>query len=381
MQAPLAGKKAGTRTGTRTGKKAGKKTPVPQDGAALAQALPVEVAPELPAEPPPVLILASRESGGSFLAALLGAHPAFYGAPQLNLLAFEEVWQFVKYGAIPRDSNLHGILRFLGDRLMGEQSIQSVQAAQRWLARRAGDGTGQVHAELRRMVAPRRLVDYSPLVAQNATAMRRAVAALPGSATVIHLTRDPLIQGRAMCLPVWQSILTSLDFWDRRGRYQACMDVYEIGEQLIDWSVTPPVFDPQFAWHRTQAAAREVQGELPADRWLHLDIGALMADPATVLADLLTRLGVAADADTLQAMLGAGLPDYARPGPYQASFGMDFEMIDTSIDLALKRGRAASVSHDVTAPLPWRGDGESLLPEVGELAQDLGYDLGYALAK
>jgi hypothetical protein len=56
--------------------------------------------------PPPVLILASRESGGSLLAALLGAHPAFAEAPQLNVLAFEEAWQMARYCAIPRDSGL-----------------------------------------------------------------------------------------------------------------------------------------------------------------------------------------------------------------------------------------------------------------------------------
>ena len=326
----------------------------------------------------PVLILASRESGGSLLSALLGGHPDFYGAPHLNLLAFEELWQYISYGAIPRDPHLHGLWRYLGVMLTGEQSMQSMQTAQRWLNRRSQRPVAEVHARLRQLAAPRRLVDYSPLVAQNAAAMRRAIAALPDDTVVIHLTRDPRVQGRAMCLPVWQSIMTSLDFWDRRGRYQACMDVFEIGEQFIDWSVTPPVFDPQFAWHRTQTAAREVLAELPAERGLHLDLDAMLAAPEAALADLLGRLGASADSATIAAMLNTGLTDYSLPGPYVAPFGVDFEMIGRSVAGALERGARSGAGQAVrgtaAGPLPWRGDGEGLLPEVGALAHSLGYE-------
>lgn len=322
----------------------------------------------------PVLILASRESGGSLLAALLGGHPAFYGAPHLNLLAFDNLWQCISYGAIPRDPHLHGLWRYLGFMLAGEQSMQSIQAAQRWLSRRRQRPTAQVHAELCHLASPRRLVDYSPLVSQNGAAMRRAIEALPDDSVVIHLTRNPHAQGRAMCLPVWQSIMTSLDFWDRRGRHQACMDVFEIGEQFIDWSVTPPVFDPQFAWHRTQTAARDALAALPPARSIHLDLEALITTPEAVLENLLCQLGAAADKVTIGEMLSTQLNDYSMPGPYVAPFGVDFEMIGTSVATALQRGAGRATVTDMDTPLPWRGDGEGLLPEVSLLARSLGYE-------
>lgn len=327
--------------------------------------------------PPPVLILASRESGGSLLAALLGGHPAFYAAPHLNMLAFDELWQCITYGDVPRDPHLHGLWRYLGLMLTGEQSMQSVQTAQRWLNRRSQRPVAEVHAELRSLVAPQRLVDYSPLVAQNALAMRRAITALPEETIIIHLTRDPHAQGRAMCLPIWQSIMTSLDFWDKRGLHQACMDVFEIGEQFIDWSVTPPVFDPQFAWHRTQIAAQEVLAELPEDRKVHLDLDALIATPEAVLSDLLDKFGVASDPTTIAPMLSTELSDYSMPGPYLAPFGIDFEMIGTPVTIAMQYGARLRLggSDEPTAPLLWRGDGEGLLPEVRQLAHTLGYDI------
>lgn len=51
--------------------------------------------------PPPVLILAARESGGSLLSSLLGMHSGFCGAPHLNVLAFEAFWQLAQYAVHP----------------------------------------------------------------------------------------------------------------------------------------------------------------------------------------------------------------------------------------------------------------------------------------
>lgn len=325
--------------------------------------------------PPPVLILAARESGGSLLSSLLGMHPGFCGAPHLNVLAFEAFWQLAQYARIPRDSHMHGLLRFLGQELMAEQTVQSVQAALRWLGRNArDDSAAELHARLRGLVAPRRLVDYSPLVSQNEAAMRRAVEALP-DAHVIHLTRDPLSQGRAVSLPVWQSITLSLDFWDRRGRLQPCMDVFEIGEQLIDWSCQPPVFDPQYAWYRTNDAARRVLADLPAERVTRVELEALVERPGEVLTGLLTRLGADADAATVQAMLTGGLSGYAAPGPYTAPFGTDFEIVGLTVGDALRRAADRRSPGRADRPLPWRGDGDTLLPKVAGLARDLGYPL------
>ncbi len=326
-------------------------------------------APDLP---PPVLILASREAGGSLLAALLGAHPGFAEAPHLNVLAFEEAWQMPRYCAIPRDSGLHGLLRFLGWHLLGEQSVQSVQAAQRWLQRRLGAPMAELHLDLRRLVAPRALVDYSPLVAQNGAAMARAAAAA-AEARIVHLTRDPLAQGAAMCLPVWQTMMTSLDFWDRRGRLQPVMDAYEVGEQLIDWSAAPPVFDPQFAWHRTQRAARRLLADMPPGRARHLRREDLSDRPEEVLRDLLDWLGVESSAEVVRAMVEAPASPFASPGPYHAPFGMDFEMIGRAPGEVLREGGPSLARHPREAALPWRGDGEPLLDAVVALGQELGY--------
>lgn len=326
----------------------------------------------VPKSAKPVLVIASRESGGSFLSALLGGHPEFYGAPHLNVLAFDELWQLIEYARVPRDSNIHGLVRFLAQQLVGEQSVQAVQAAHRWLGRRSKAGTAKVHAELRALVSPCRLVDYSPLVAQNGAAIERALAAVP-DAHVIHLSRDPMAQGKAMCRPIWQTVMTSLDYWDKRGYLQPCMDLYEVGEQWVDWSSFPPVFDPQFAWYRTQSAARSALSNLSADRAIHIRLDEMLAAPEAVLTGLLKRLGADAAPATVEAMMDAGLGVYSRPGPYTAPFGVDFEMLETPVSEVFSNEALTPSRPLERKPLPWRGDGEGLLDEVVALARELGY--------
>ncbi len=323
--------------------------------------------------PPPVLILASRESGGSRLAALLGAHPQLAGAPHLNLLAFPEPWQLRIYSTVPRDVHIHGLYRFVAETLLGEQTLQALQAARRWIGLREDAPSAALHAALRGLHAPRRLVDYSPLLVQSAAAMRRALAAVPG-ATVIHLVRHPLRHGHALRYPVWQTTMASMSYWADRALKPATMDVFEIGEHLVDWSATPVVFDPQFAWHREQANAAAVAAEADAD-WITLRDEDLAADPAGQTARLLARLGVADDRATVQAMLAAGPGPYAAPGPFDAPFGIDFEMLEHGPATAFA-APPVPVSDDPEAPLPWRGDGEALLPPVVALARRFGYFSG-----
>ena len=322
--------------------------------------------------PPPVLILAARESGGSLLSELLGAHPQFCAAPHLNVLAFPQLWQLRRYAVVPRDSHMHGLLRFVADSLTGEQTAQSIRAAQRWLSRWETVGSGVLHAQLRALAAPRRLVDFSPLAALSPEAMARAVERAPG-AHVIHLLRHPVRQGLALSRPVWQSTMSSLDYWRDRGTYQPWMDLFEIGEQYIDWSARVPEFDPQFAWHRihrTAARLRERSGI--GERWITLREEDLRRDPEREIAALLDRLGADADARTVGAMRAAGPSRFSAIGPVDAPFGIDFEMFETDVGAVLERA-PAEVPDDPETALPWRTDGEALLGPVIELAREFRY--------
>ncbi len=322
----------------------------------------------------PVIILASRESGGSYLSAILGAHPEFYGAPQLNVLAFEDLWQLRRYARVPRDSNIHGLLRFLGDRLTGEQSVQSAYAAMRWMGRRIEEPAEAVYKQLTALAAPQRLVDYSPLYAQSRSVMERVLNACQDAA-IIHLTRDPIAQGNALRLPVWQTVTASFEQWSERGRFHPFYDIFEIGEQYIDWSTTPPVFDPQFAWHRTHRAAFDLLKDAPSDRAMRLQIETLFAAPDQTLQALLQWLGVDASEARVSAMLKAAQTPFDGTGSYAAPFGADYEIFRQPIAAQFRASQGQSNPIETDAPLPWRGDGGRIVPEVAALALEFGYSI------
>lgn len=322
-------------------------------------------------EPAPVIILASRGAQGSMLAGLLGAHPELCGAPHLNILAFEYAWQQEVYCWVPRDSTNHGLLRFLGQCLVGEQTVQSVQAARRWLGQRSELRAIDIYFALASLVAPKRLVDYSPLYAQNATVMRRVADAVP-DAKIIHLVRCPFAQAQAVSRAAWQTINASLRYWTETGLNHPSLDPYEIGEQMIDWSVSPPVFDPQFSWYRTQKAALDLFQDLPEERRVRVRAEDLAADPRGTLRSLLAALDVAGAEAVIDVMLSSDRHDYMAPGPFEAPMGIDFDMIRTTVADAIA-GLAPVEPIDPLAALPWRGDEDRFQPEVVDMARELGY--------
>ncbi len=321
--------------------------------------------------PAPVIILASRGSHGSFLSALLGGHPDLCGAPHLNVLAFEQAYQQQLYSAVPRDSANHGLHRFLGQALVGEQSVQSVQVARRWLGVREAHSSLEIYTELASLVAPLRIVDYSPLYALNLESMRRVANAVP-DAKIIHLVVNPLRHAMTLGPAVWQTINASLGYWGERGLNHPCMDSFEIGDHLVDWSVSPPVFDPQFSWYRTQNAARQLFSELPTERCIRVTAENLVANTSDELERLLTFLGLDYTADTLQNMVSNTDQTFTAPGPFDATIGVDYDMIGRTVADVAQTAIPEDVI-DPDAPLVWRGDDDVLQPEVVDLAGDLGY--------
>lgn len=322
----------------------------------------------------PVLILASRDSCGSLLAQLLGGHPDFHAAPHLNLLAFPELWQFRTYARIPRDPHIHGFLRFLGECLIREQTVQSVQAARRWIQVRERLPNREVYRLLADFVAPARLVDHSPLYVHDSDVLRRVLAAVP-EAKVVHLTRGPLAHGHASLAPIWQTFRAAQNWWTDWALDQPCMDAFELGEAYVDWSAVPPVFDSQFYWHRTQRAILEVEPEQPAERWLRLKAEDLLGDPEATLGRVLDHLDAVSDAATLAAMIGQERTTFGCMGPYEAPYGIDFDVVGKPLRDALAQpAHADPIRPD--APVPWRGDGERLLDPVLILAERLGYSVG-----
>jgi hypothetical protein len=144
----------------------------------------------------PVFILAPPRSFTSVVCAMLGQHPQMYGLPEVNLFVAETIAERAGVTARPRWSQ-HGLLRVVAQLFAGEQTVQTIALAQRWLEIRANSTCVSVFRELVQKISPQILVDKSPRTIQHSEYMQRVRRAFP-SARFIHLLRHPRSQGESL---------------------------------------------------------------------------------------------------------------------------------------------------------------------------------------
>lgn len=109
----------------------------------------------------PVFILAPPRSFTSLVSTMLGQHPQMYGFPELNLFMAETMDEF--WRGFDRDGGRkstfwpvmrHGLLRTVAQLYAGEQTIDSVALAYRWIRVRAQHRTGETFRELLAKIEP-----------------------------------------------------------------------------------------------------------------------------------------------------------------------------------------------------------------------------------
>src|SRR5436190_8330718 len=141
----------------------------------------------------PVIILAPPHSFTSVVGTMLGQHPQMYGLPEVNLFVAETMRE--REGLIAGPGwHQHGLLRVVAQLSAGEQTVQTIAQAQRWVDGMATRTCISVFRELAEKVSPRIVVDKSPRTTMHSESLQRLRRALP-LATVIHLMRHPRWSG------------------------------------------------------------------------------------------------------------------------------------------------------------------------------------------
>src|SRR5215475_14600268 len=87
-------------------------------------------------EPTPVFILGSPRSFTSLVCGMLGQHPQAYGMPELNLFISDTLKGLLEELTGYRQIQIHGLLRAVSQLYSGEQTLNSVDMARRWLLSR-----------------------------------------------------------------------------------------------------------------------------------------------------------------------------------------------------------------------------------------------------
>jgi len=299
----------------------------------------------------PVFILASPFSFTSIVCAMLGQHPAGYAVPEINLFVSETIEELVLDMMGKRQILMHGLLRTIAQLYTGEQTIESIDLARRWLKKRFPLTSGEVYWELCKKVAPLRIIDKSPIYSnpQKPEILDRITRTFP-NAHYLYLLRHPRTQGQSwLKIPTAPIALIELD--------------------SLDYSTTPPTIDPQYAWYSKQKIILEFLATIPEPQKMQLRGEDILNNPRLYLEKICQWLNLPFDENIYQTMLRTEESSYACMGPYGAQWGNNpgYQKSPTFQQRPVKNAQ-------LSGPLPWRNDNTGFLPEVIELAQFFGYE-------
>ncbi len=301
-----------------------------------------------PAHPSPIFILASQRSFTSVVCAMLGQHPEVYSVPEINLFCRGTIRDFLRYAVGHWQYMLHGLWRCVAQLYAGEQTMETVEMARRWVQARVGRTTQEVYEELCRKAAPLRICDKSPAYAKNTHAMARMKKGFP-DAYYIYMTRHPREQGKSVL-----------------GAPQALGTL--IASDSIDYEVQPPVVDPQFVWYETQVTVLNFLSGIPPERQYRIRGELILAEPEKQLEKICGWLGIAWSQEIYAAMCKTEDGVYANMGPYGCMWGNN-----PGFQKSPAFRPSKEKSSTLEGPLPWRRDQRPFRPEVVELARELGY--------
>jgi hypothetical protein len=323
----------------------------------------------------PLFILAAPRSFSSVVNAMLGQHPQMFGLPETHLFGDETMDQWQARAAQETYQMSHGLLRAVAQICFKRQTEHSVRMAAAWLRRRSCYTSGMVFEELAREVYPSVLIDKSPSMVYEIESMRRAYRFFP-EARFLHLVRHP----RGYC----ESVLTYLQKLSK-PEYQPRERKEEIGQvpewisHLASFPYPPahksspdqlaPEMDPQGGWYVLNRHVVTFLKSIPVVQWIVVRGEDLLQDPENGLRAVAEWLGVRTDRQAVRQMMHPEQSPFARFGPRGARLGNDIRFLESP---ALHRQRIRPLSLD--GPLRWRPEGGGFLPEVVQLARQLGYE-------
>jgi sulfotransferase family protein len=314
----------------------------------------------------PLFLLAPPRSFTSVVGTMLGQHPQMYGLPETHLFGcatMTEWWGVCEEQTFPR---AHGLLRAVAELFFGGQTEATVRQASGWLRRRSHFTTGMLMETLAARVHPRIIVDKSPSVVYSVKFLERIRDLFP-RARYIHLLRHPRAHGESV-----------MKFIEERKRHGPIPESHWLLHLCTYPDLSPAAsdvlersreIDPQKGWYVLNHNIDEFFKSLPDGQKLRVRGEDLLQSPDEPLHRIAEWMGVRADAEAIDEMKHPERSPYACFGPPGARYGNDTFFLESP---ALRPARAKPQSLD--GPLSWREDGSDFLPEVKQLARELGYE-------
>lgn len=285
-------------------------------------------------------VLAPPRSCSSLITAMLGQHPDLYAPAELECFTGDTLGECFAFAERVPVVTLHGLLRTVAQLQGDAQTDATIAVAQQWLEARSHWRGAELIAWIETRIAPRRLLDKSPIHVLRWPCLQRLAAVCAGQ-PVVHLSRHPISAVRSLI-----------------GAYSRLGLRLTASEALRTWSVG----------HRHCLRYREELAQAPS---LLLRSEDLLTDPEGALARVCRYLGITDHPTAIEAMLQPERSPYACLGPAMAPTGNDPHWMASP---ALRRGSAPSSEPSLQEL--W--DLPGVEPELAMLSVQLGWQLGYS---
>ena len=296
----------------------------------------------------PLILLAPPRSFTSVVCAMVGQHPEMYSVPELNMFVSETMREreniLQKTG-----TGVAGLLRTVAQLFGGEQTVQTVMLAKRWVQFRMDSACVSVMRELMAQAAPRAMVQKSPREVRKVEYMQRMRRAFP-NAKYLHLLRHPRPQGHSL-LDLYGPLVGKLG--------------------ALDFSTSPPTRDPQRLWFSDHSNICAFLESVPKEQKLRIRGEDLLENPEEHMRQIAEWLGVRTDDAAIKEMLHPERSDFAGLGPINARLGNDPKFLK---EPALRAPSKKQKKPSLDGPLGWRKDGKGFSPEVIQMAMEFGYN-------
>jgi hypothetical protein len=311
-----------------------------------------EIAPAASIAPPrspdrfePIFVLAPARSFTSVIATMVGQHPDLAGLPELKLFSYSTVGELED--SLPRfwrergvTHRSPGLVRAVAQVVFGDQRLESLASAGRWLQERRHWSGADVFDRLQERSLPGRCVQKSPEDVENDETLQRLASAYP-RARYLHLTRHPVTTQQSMA----RHLNTVLE---RQGRDRP--------EDGIG------------AWFVAHRRILQFAADLPKSRYLRVRSEDVLNDRRAHLRAIATWLEVRSDEAAVDAMLNPAASPFAHSGPKESG-------VPGGNDPGFLRDPAphdVELPSSVDPPANW-----SEAPRVWKMVLDLADCLGY----
>lgn len=290
----------------------------------------------------PVIILAPARSFTSVVCAMLGQHPDLYDVPEVNLFVAETMRGRKRVLRLLPQSRNHGLLRAVAQLFAGEQTIETVAFARRWINLRMESPCVAVFRELAEKARPRTLVDKSHTTLRHPQNLQRIIRSFPG-ARFVHLLRHPRTQGESL----WKLVMSG-----KKRRF----------------GPSPQELDPQKRWYGAHMKILAFLEGLPDAQQIRVRGEDLLARPDAQLRQILEWLNLSSDQEAVEVMKHPETSPFSSFGPDGARAGSDPKFMASP---SLRPIKNTVIS--LEGPVSWGQDRGEFLPEVKRLARRFGY--------